>query len=142
LLFPEVFIVVGKNDRPIYELEYDPKKVANTPSTPMVDNQLNQFVIHAALDVVDEMMWKNPVMYLKVVDQYKNLSVSSFVSPGNVKFMLLHAQKSEEAIKTFFTDAHELYLKILMNPFYEVNTPITSKVFDDRIKALVQRKLL
>jgi len=56
--------------------------------------------------------------------------------------MLLHAPKSEEAIKTFFTDAHELYIKILMNPFYEVNTPVTSKVFDERIRALVQRKLL
>ncbi|MBP5977861.1 hypothetical protein HW132_35490 [Brasilonema sp. CT11] len=28
-----------------------------------------------------------------------------------------------------------------MNPFYEVNTPITSKVFDDRVKQLALKKL-
>jgi len=109
-----------------------------------VDPQLNQFIIHAALDVVDEMMWKNSAMYLKVVDHYKNLNVSAYVSPGNVKFMLVYSagKLSEEPIKNFFIEANELYLKILMNPFYVVNTPISSKFFSDRIKAIILKRLL
>jgi len=130
-----VFIMVGKNDKPIYELEHSNDR--NAPG----EGQL-QFIIHAALDVVDEMLWKNQTMFLKTVDQYKNLQVSAFVSAGNIKFMLLHPQKSEDAIKGFFTEAHELYLKVLMNPFYEANTPIESKVFDERMRSLLQKKLL
>uniref|UniRef100_A0A6B2LQC8 Trafficking protein particle complex subunit n=1 Tax=Arcella intermedia TaxID=1963864 RepID=A0A6B2LQC8_9EUKA len=130
--------MVGKNDKPIYELEFDTRK-----GVPASETQLNQFIIHAALDVVDEMMWKNQTMFLKNVDQYKNNQfVSSFVCSGNVKFMLLHPPKNEDAIKAFFTEAHEYYLKILMNPFYSVNTPIESKLFDEKMKALVQKKLI
>jgi len=131
-----VFIIVGKNDKPIYELEQDARR-GNAGG----ESQLNQFIIHAALDVVDEMLWKNPAMFLKTVDQYKNLQVSAFVSAGNIKFMLLHPQKNEDAIKSFFTEAHELYLKVLMNPFYSANTPIESKPFDEKMRSLLQRKL-
>jgi hypothetical protein len=67
--------------------------------------------------------------------------VSCFVTPGYVKFMLLHNGKSEGSIKTFFEEVHELYIKILMNPFYEPNTPIESPVFYDRAKSIMQRRL-
>ena len=33
------------------------------------------------------------------------------------------------------------YVKLLLNPFYEPNTPITTPSFDARIKALVKKHL-
>lgn len=83
--------------------------------------------------------------------------------------MLLHDQKTDEnAIKSFFSDVHELYIKviarrcrmdsvfamtwtsslslgaaaqILMNPFHEKNSTITSKAFDERVKSLGEKYL-
>jgi hypothetical protein len=76
--------------------------------------------------------------------------------------MILHDQRNEEAIRNFFSDVYELYVKvrtaffvilhnissflmgvsvfqhsqILLNPFYSVNTPILSSSFDQKVKAL------
>jgi len=78
-------------------------------------------------------------MYLKVVDRFGKNYISSFVTAGHIKFMLLHDKKDEDAIKNFFSDVHELYVKILMNPFYVVNSSITSSVFDARVKKLTAK---
>lgn len=71
--------------------------------------------------------------------------------------MLLHDQKSEDSIKAFFTEVYELYIKVLvfinflfiiltfykvlMNPFYEKNSTITTPSFDNRIKLIARRYL-
>ena len=53
--------------------------------------------------------------------------------------MLLHDVRNEDGIRNFFHDVHELYVKVLMNPFYTPNTPISSQLFDSRVKALGRR---
>ena len=53
------------------------------------------------------------------------------------KFLLLHQGKvGEEAIKHFFSDLYELYVKTVMNPFYEPCTKINFPAFDKRVKEL------
>eukprot|EP00662_Eupelagonemidae_sp_cell21_P020312 gene20312-4105_t len=37
-----------------------------------------------------------------------------------------------DAVKHFFTEVYDLYLKVLLNPFYEVNTRITTPAFKQR----------
>jgi hypothetical protein len=59
----------------------------------------------------------------------------------DIKFMLLHDTKAEDPIRQFFTDVHEVYLKTLMNPFYEVDMRITSIVFDARVRAAAKKYL-
>ena len=102
---------------------------------------MSLFVLHAALDLVDEKVWTTGSKYLKVVDRFANLYISSFVSPGHVRLMLLHDKKDEDSIKSFFSDAYELYLRVLLNPFYTLNSPIKSPVFDNKIKSMSKRIL-
>ncbi|KNE54248.1 hypothetical protein AMAG_00238 [Allomyces macrogynus ATCC 38327] len=128
------FAIVGTRDSPIYEAAI---------GNPLKDDgkHLHQFVLHAALDFVDDIMWTTPNMYLRVVDKFNDWFVSAFVSAGNVRFMLLHDSKNEDGIRNFFTDVHELYIKSLMNPFYEVNDPIDNPAFDLKVRTIARRFL-
>eukprot|EP01122_Echinamoeba_exundans_P014581 TRINITY_DN6639_c0_g1_i1.p1 TRINITY_DN6639_c0_g1~~TRINITY_DN6639_c0_g1_i1.p1 ORF type:complete len:193 (-),score=28.52 TRINITY_DN6639_c0_g1_i1:58-636(-) len=189
-----VFIIVGKNDRPLYELEmYSdgrtvggassssastvtsgpagsssststlmasgmgqstsslPELLSMTPfprpasdpssSSRKEDSHLSHFIIHSSLDIVDEAVWRNKDVYLKTVERYGTMAVSAYVTPGHIRFMLLHNNKNEESIRLFFVEAHELYLKMQLNAFYEINSPITSKAFHERISALAGKRL-
>lgn len=80
-------------------------------------------------------------MYLKLVDKVNQQYVSTFLTAGNIKFLLLHAGKSEDSIKNFFYEVHELYVQISMNPFYRYDTPIVSKEFDKRVRMVARRFL-
>jgi len=126
--------IVAKGDVPIYEA------YLAAPTAKVQKEDLIQFIIHAALDSVDQKIWSSTNMYLKDVDKFNDLTISAFATAGHIKFMLLHDHRTEElAVKQFFSDLYELYLKIAMNPFYQKNTPIISKAFDDRIKALARK---
>jgi hypothetical protein len=52
-----------------------------------------QFILHAALDLVDEMQWKSNWTFLKTVDKYNDLWISGYVTPGGVRLLLLHESK-------------------------------------------------
>lgn len=103
--------------------------------------ELNPFVVHAALDVVDDVQWKTNALYLKAIDDFYGYAISAFVTPGNIRFLLLHETRNEEGIRQFFNDVNDLYVKTLLNPFYNVNDPITSPVFDVKVKALAKKYL-
>jgi len=125
------FIIVGKRDNPLFEVTFvgGKREIAQQPET--------QFAIHAALDLVDEHVWKNPQMYLKVVDKFNDkYFISSFVTAGHERFMMLHTTKNDDGIKNFFQEVYELYIKVLLNPFYRPDTPITSPAFNQRVKQL------
>jgi hypothetical protein len=91
--------------------------------------------------MVDEKLWASNSKYLKVVDRFANLFISAFVSPGNVRLLLLHEKKDEDNVKQFFNEVYELYLHVLLNPFYRLNSPITSAAFDAKVKAFGKRLL-
>ena len=46
------------------------------------------------------------------IPQVNQQQVSTFLTAGNIKFMLLHSGRSEDSIKNFFTDVYELYVKV------------------------------
>jgi len=59
---------------------------------------------------------------------------------ADVKFLLLHDQRIDEgATRAFFIDAYELYLKVILNPFHEPNSPIAQPLFEERVKGLAKR---
>jgi hypothetical protein len=54
------FVIVGKDDNPIYELDMGSFSRKEGPP------HLNHFILHSSLDIVDELVWKNTALYLKV----------------------------------------------------------------------------
>ena len=103
------------------------------------------------------------VRYLKVVDKFFNNYVSCFMTGGNVKFLLLHqptaqasgsssrsstsiaanptSPQTEEAVKNFFTEVYENWVKTIMSPFYKVNMEVRSPVFRQRVAAAGRKYL-
>jgi len=60
---------------------------------------------------------------------------------SDIKFMLLHDARNDDGIRNFFQEVHELYLRVVLNPFYQVNSPITSPVFDSKVRAFAKKHL-
>ncbi|KAF4602285.1 hypothetical protein EYR40_005490 [Pleurotus pulmonarius] len=98
-------------------------------------------IANASLDVIEDVMRKENVMYLKSVDKFNEWTVSAFVTPGNMKFLLLHEGKNDDGIKSFFIDVWELYTKTMLNPFHTAHTSIRSPVFDSRVRASAKKYL-
>lgn len=101
--------------------------------------------------------------YLKVVDKFFNNYISCFVTGANVKFLLLHqptgsgtgtgsrsstsiaanptSAATEEAIKNFFLEIYENWVKAVMSPFYKVNMEVKSPIFKQRVVAAGKKYL-
>ena len=48
----------------------------------------------------------------QVVDKFNDLLVTAYVTSGQARFMMLHeARASEEALRQFFQEVHEAYVK-------------------------------
>ena len=129
-----MFSVIALDDTPLYSADLNPVKREDSA-------HLNQFIVHAALDLVEERAGKIFDTHLKAVDKFNEVNVSAYVSPGQVRFLLLHSQDHRDGIKTFFHEVAELYVKVLLNPFYRINSPIKSLSFDAKVKSLARKWL-
>lgn len=106
----------------------------------------------------------SPNRYLKVIDKFFNNYISCFVTGANVKFLLLHqpsgsgsglgasrsstsiaanptSAATEEAIKNFFLEIYENWVKAVMSPFYKVNMEVKSPIFKQRVVAAGKKYL-
>ncbi|EOY04764.1 SNARE-like superfamily protein isoform 2 [Theobroma cacao] len=129
------FIIVSRNDIPIYEAEVGSAAKREDAA------QLHQFILHAALDIVQDLAWTTSAMFLKAIDRFNDLVVSVYVTAGHTRFMLLHDSRNDDGIKSFFQEVHELYIKILLNPLYLPGSRITSSHFDTKVRALARKYL-
>ncbi|KAK2978110.1 hypothetical protein RJ640_009274 [Escallonia rubra] len=127
------FMIVSRNDIPIYEAE-----VGTAPKKEDAAHQ-HQFILHAALDIVQDLAWTTSAMFLKAIDRFNDLAVSVYFI--HTRLMLLHDSRNDDGIKTFFQEVHELYIKILLNPLYLPGSRITSSQFDTKVRALARKYL-
>ena len=216
------FCIIGTKDNPLFELEFGTSKQGGDGIArfPTEARQLNPFIVHASLDIVEEVQWLNSQMsvstpqirakylmwttscrsshvltvgsilrYLKRVDHYASSHVSCFLTPTSVKFMLLHlphppniapstisasqnpnifppfgpytttappssllrastssssgntaaipnnptSPQTEEALRLFFTEVYEAWVKAVMNPLQNINKTLGSPVFKARV---------
>lgn len=58
------FTIVGSRDNPLFEVEFGTSKQGGdgVARFPTEARRLNPFVVHASLDVVEEVMWGNNQM--------------------------------------------------------------------------------
>jgi len=105
------------------------------------DRHVIQMIANASLDVIEEVVRRDNGMYLKSVDKFNEWTVSAFITPGNMKFVLLHEAKNDEGIRAFFMEVWELYVKTMLNPFHTAHNTIVSAVFDGRVRASARKHL-
>uniref|UniRef100_A0A0N5BJM5 Trafficking protein particle complex subunit 2 n=1 Tax=Strongyloides papillosus TaxID=174720 RepID=A0A0N5BJM5_STREA len=133
------FAIVGHQDQPLFEMDFpvvDGKKRKENEN-----RHLNQFIAHASLDVVDELIKTSPNMYLKCIDKFNEWNISAFVTASRIRFLILHTHKNDDGIKQFFQEMYETYIKYLMNPFYDINTAITSSAFETKAASFGRKYL-
>ncbi|KAK5663888.1 hypothetical protein OQA88_96 [Cercophora sp. LCS_1] len=160
------FAVIGTQDNPLFEYEFGTSKQGGDGQSRFSaeTRHLNQFILHSSLDIVEEVQWTTGQLYLKAIDKFFNNYVSCFITGGNVKFLLLHqplntaggtgatrnstsiaanptSPQTEEAVKNFFTEVYENYVKAIMSPFYNTNMEIKSPVFRARVVAAGRKYL-
>ncbi|KAK9281695.1 hypothetical protein L1049_004599 [Liquidambar formosana] len=100
------FIIVSRNNIPIYEAE-----VGSALKKEDAAHQ-HHFILHAALDIVQDLAWTTSAMFLKGADKFDGLVVSVYVTAGHTRLMLLHDSRNDDGIKSFFQEVHELYIKV------------------------------
>jgi len=105
------------------------------------DRHVVQMIANASLDAIEETVRMNSGMYLRAADKFNEWTVSAFITPGNMKFVLLHDAKGDDSVKNFFLEVWELYVKTAMNPFYTAHSAIRSSVFDARVRGSAKKHL-
>ncbi|KAF2725265.1 Sedlin [Polychaeton citri CBS 116435] len=85
------FTIIGTKDNPLFEHEFGTSKAGGDGLGRFRDEakHMNQFIIHASLDMVEDIQWGTKDLFLKRVDSFQNNHIHCFLTGGNVKFMLL-----------------------------------------------------
>ena len=60
------FAIIGTQDNPLFEYDFGTSKQGGDGMARFTEQarQLNQFIIHSSLDIVEEVQWTNGQMYV------------------------------------------------------------------------------
>ena len=125
-----LFSIVNKGE-PLYEAKFSSDKSEF--------EYLQHFILHSSMDMVQSSLQLTNGTYLKVVDRFNSAQVSAYVTPGGATMLLLHYGKTEEAVRRFFLEVHDLYAKHIMNPLYDMDAPIQNPHFDTLVNQAAKR---
>jgi len=128
------FVIVGHDDHPLYEIDLAPRPDGRETQ----GVYLHQFVLHASLDAVNEQLWTTTNMHLGPVDKFNNLIVTAYTTAAHIKFLLLHDGRSDDTIRLFFKDVYDIYVRVVMNPFFTTIGRISSPAFGQKVRILAK----
>lgn len=158
---PYYFAIINSHDNPVYEAEFSSLNSSFPPEL----KELNPFIIHSSLDILDDLQWQMNSnvgflrsrnaenidnCYLGKIDYFYGLVITGYLTYGNLKFVMIHGSNNggssnitveDSMIRHFYQEVHELYIKTLMNPFYKVGDPIFSPTFDGKVRLLAKKYL-
>eukprot|EP00392_Amoebophrya_sp_AT5.2_P010994 g11069.t1 len=142
-------LYIVKESEPLYELDL------STSGRRDDSPHLDQFIAAASLDELDQSLATSSSSssssyasstqnFFKTVDTFNDFVVSAFVTPGGLKFLLLHRRNSgDDLLKSFLQDTAELFVTcVLVNPFYTPFTrvpPVLQGLLDARVQKLGRR---
>ncbi len=156
-----LFVIVGDNDSPLYEVDLSSEHGRRDDST-----HLDQFILHAALDEVDVRRAASSDMLLGAVDTFNDFTVAAMVCPNpKVRFLLLHRYVTSPPVRRgqmvpttqaevhsliterhnmFFKEAYLLFVRFVMSPLYKITfcQRIHDVQFDRQIRALGSKHLI
>ncbi|CAK9438784.1 uncharacterized protein LODBEIA_P30080 [Lodderomyces beijingensis] len=120
----------------------EPVHVPGKSQFPPSTKELLPFIASSSLDVIEDQQWSTQLLNLGKIDQFYGISISAYITQGNIKFILCYdSNKEENSIRQFFQDINDLYVKALMNPFYNVNDAMVSPDFDLKVKLIAKKYL-
>lgn len=101
-----------------------------------------QFLLFASLDILDVYKKDSTPTFCRIIERLKDAFISAYVTPGNIKFLLLHDTTNDDNIKSFFVETHEAWIKWRLNPLFDEVKCIKEKSsFDVKIRQLVRKWL-
>lgn len=128
----QYLVITGKDDYPIFTCALSEAAESK--------HDLNQFVMHAALDLVDERLKTADTMFMHRVDEFNDSQVSAFVTASRFKMLVLHDRTLDSSsLKSFFVDAYEVLLKAIANPFFSDHSPVETRGFRQNILKLASK---
>jgi len=95
--------ILSPHDTPLFTHDFGTSRSSGTglSSLSPADRALAPFVLHSALDIVEDVQWGpsssagSAPMYLKHVDKYQNMYISCWVTGANTRFLLLTRPRDE-----------------------------------------------
>ncbi|KAK9832604.1 hypothetical protein WJX81_002897 [Elliptochloris bilobata] len=104
------------------------------------------YIVHCSLDAVEEKLAlprKSPGepsdAYLGLLYPTEDYKVFGYVTNTRVKFILVVDEPvpKDEEMRMIFKRFHAAYVDAVCNPFYSVNTPLTSSSFDASVRTII-----
>ena len=78
----QFFCILALGDIPIYQTQLQ------SSASKLQKEDLIQFIIHAALDAVEQKVWTSNSMYFRNVDKFNDVSISAFVTAGRQEYTI------------------------------------------------------
>lgn len=101
-----MFMIVSPEDSQVYEVRLSGEKEIT---------YFHELISYSSIDLVEAAEWTTNTMYLKTVDRFNEMLINCFITPGRMRFLLIHTWKNkDDAIKNFFCDVYEYYTKVFI----------------------------
>lgn len=121
---PQYFAIINEKDNPVYEAEFTAQQGPQNQiqqGFPQELKELNPFILHASLDIIEDLQWQNRLpshssssgsggastgflrsrnssnlsnCFLGKVDHFYGLVITAYITYSGMKFVMLHGNST------------------------------------------------